>query len=75
MQTSKAIQPKPESLKPDNSKPEDNVYEWLVGGDGDEFTVVCHPATAGPAHGEDIRRTPTPDLVCKLSEIKGQPAK
>ncbi len=70
MQKSKAIQSKPES-----PKPEGNVYEWLVGGDGDEFTVVCHPVPAGPGHGEDIRQTPGPDLVCKLSEIKGRPAK
>ena len=70
MQKSKALQPEPES-----PKPEGNVYEWLVGGDGDEFTVVCHPIPAGPAHGEDIRQTPGPDLVCKLSEIKGRPAK
>ena len=55
-------------------KPPHDVYEWVVGGDGDEFTIVCHPADGAKTPADDIRATPGPDLVCKLVETKDRPA-
>ena len=54
-------------------KAKKEVFEREIGGDGCEFTVVCHPATDDPAPGEDIRKTQAPDLVCKIVDTKAQP--
>lgn len=60
--------------KPKKPKHEAEVFERLVGGDGAEFTVVCHPAAAEGAQA-DIKSPQQPDLVCKIIETKDKPAK
>ncbi len=60
--------------KAKDTKPQDDLFERVVGGDGYEFTVVCHPGGADAAAGKDIKDTPGPDLMCKLVETKDQPA-
>jgi hypothetical protein len=60
--------------KAKDAKPQDDLFERVVGGDVCEFTVVCHPGEADAPAGKDIKVAPGPDLVCKLVEIKAQPA-
>jgi len=55
-------------------KAKKQVFEREIGGDGCEFTIVCHPAETATPASEDVRTEPEPDLVCRIIETKTRPA-